>query len=135
MNNEKDVKKAVKKLLDRHDWFWWMPPANGYGTTGVSDFNALKNGVFLAIETKFGNNKPTVRQKAYSETIWAQKGIAFCVNETHLEWLEQWLKCFDNATHAVVLAGPDTRPEDAVNIEDGAAMLNAVHMLTEMLQK
>lgn len=132
MTSEKHVKARVKKLLDKHDWFWWCPPANGYGTTGVSDFNALKNGVFLAIETKFDRNKPTLRQKGYAESIWAQKGIAFCVNETHLEWLEAWLKCFDNATHAVVLAGADTRPEDAINQEDGATMLNAVAELTEL---
>ena len=56
---EKDVKAEVKKLLNAHDWFWWMPPANGFGKAGISDFNALKKGVFLAVETKFGSKKPT----------------------------------------------------------------------------
>lgn len=132
MNNEKDVKKAVKKLLDKHDWFWWCPPANGYGTTGVADFNALKNGVFLAIETKFGKNKPTLRQKGYAESIWSQKGIAFCVSEANIEWLEAWLKCFDNATAAVQSSGMHQRPEEAVDQTDGATMLNAVQELVEL---
>lgn len=132
MNNEKDVKKVVKKLLDRHDWFWWMPPANGYGSTGVADFNCVKNGVFLAIETKFGSNKPTVRQKAFAESIWGQKGIAFCVSDANTEWLDVWLKAFDNATAAVQTSGMHQRPELAVDQEDGATMLNAVQVLTEL---
>lgn len=131
MKNEKDVKKAVKALLDRHDWFWWMPPANGYGTTGVADFNCIKNGVFLAIETKFGTNKPTHRQKGYAQSVWAQKGIAFCVSDANIDWLEAWLKSFDNATAAVQTSGMHQRPEEAVDQEDGATMLNAVNALVE----
>ena len=59
---EKDVKTRIKKLLDDHDWFWFMPPANGFGRTGISDIIAVKRGVFLAIEAKFGKNPPTAMQ-------------------------------------------------------------------------
>ena len=52
-HSESDVKKYVKKILDDHGWKWWMPPANGFGQAGISDFNALRSGVFLAVETKF----------------------------------------------------------------------------------
>jgi hypothetical protein len=75
MRDEKGVKENVKRLLDAFDWFWWMPPANGYGKVGVSDFHAIKDGVFLAIETKFGSNKPTHHQRAFLETINAARGM------------------------------------------------------------
>jgi hypothetical protein len=129
--NEKHVKREVKKLLDKYGWFWWMPPANGYGATGVADFNALKNGVFLAVETKFGTNKPTPRQKAYAESVAAMQGFAFCVNERNLEWLDRWLLAFGNASTAV-LRNKGTDPRQAVDQADGADLLNAMHALMEL---
>src|SRR6056297_353525 len=78
---EKDVKAEVKKLLTKHGWFWWMPPGNGFGKGGVADFNALHHGVFLAIETKFGSKRPTPAQIGYLESIHAENGFGFVVNE------------------------------------------------------
>jgi hypothetical protein len=130
--NEKGVKHRVKKRLDKYDWFWWMPPANGFGKAGISDFNALKNGVFVAIETKFGANKPTAMQVAFCHSIQSQKGFAFVVNEKNIEWFERWLECFDNAVQGVLDAkGGD--PAKAVSPDDGADLLNAIKVLTEML--
>lgn len=40
MKNEADVKKAVKKILSSFpaDEIWYfMPPANGYGRSGIPD--------------------------------------------------------------------------------------------------
>ena len=54
IKSEADVKREVKKLLNKYDWFYWMPAGSAYGNNNV-DFNCLKNGFFLAIETKFGN--------------------------------------------------------------------------------
>lgn len=124
--NEKAVKAKVKKLLDKHDWFWWMPPANGYGKGGISDFHALRNGVFLAIETKSGTNKPSALQKQFCESIMAGKGFAFVVNEQNIEWLDRWLGCFENATIAA------SRGQEVTH-EDGADMLNAIAALTGLL--
>lgn len=126
MNNEKDVKKAVKKILDQRGWFWWMPPANGFGKVGVSDFNALRNGVFLAIETKFGKNKPTVHQLAFLESVAASRGYGFIVNEDRLEWLTSFLDAFDRSAEAMQNNRQPTP-------EDGAMMLNAIKILTTEL--
>lgn len=126
MSNEKAVKAKVKKILDKHEWFWWMPPANGYGKGGISDFHAIKNGVFLAIETKSGTNKPSALQKQFCESIMASKGFAFVVNEKNLDWLDRWLECFENATQSA------SRGQE-VTQEDGADMLNAIAALTELL--
>lgn len=131
MKSEKDVKKEVKKLLDSYGWFWWMPPANGYGKSGISDFNALKNGVFLAIETKFGGNSATPLQKGYLETVASQSGQAFVVDESMIPWLAQWLAMFDANTDAVRAAEPGTDPRKAIPEDHGAALVNATLVLTE----
>ena len=119
---EADVKKQVKKLLDKHKYFWWMPAANGYGTTGVADFLAFRAGVLLAIETKFGTNKPTAMQRAFLNSIRAEDGFAFVVNEKSVETLRMFLEAFDAAA---ALMGKPPPPEI------GAAMLNAIAALTE----
>ena len=124
--NERDVKAQVKKLLDKHKWFWWMPPANGFGKTGIADFNAIRGGVFLAIETKFGSNKPTVLQVAYLNSVRQEDGFGFVVCEKRLEWLSGWLAAFDNAV-ASQISKQDPKPED------GAMMLNAIREMTREL--
>lgn len=125
INSESDVKKQVKKLLDKHGFFWWMPPANGFGKIGVSDFNALRDGVFLAIETKFGKNKPTLHQKAYIESINASGGMAFIVNEATLDWLRQWLEAFDRSAEQIA-------KREKIADADGALMLDAAAQMTDL---
>jgi hypothetical protein len=121
---EADVKKRVRVLLNKYEWFWWCPPANGFGKIGVSDFNALKNGVFIAIETKFGNNKPTEHQKAFLDSIRAEKGYGFVVSDRNVQFLEQFLEVFGRSVE-LVLKG------EKPSTEDGSQMLNALKALTE----
>lgn len=120
---EKHVKQRVKEILNAADWFWWMPAANGMGTTGISDFCAIKNGVFMAVETKFGKNPPTALQRAFLESIEAQKGFAFLVTEDNVEWLSAFVESFDRATVAQIKKLTPTT-------EDGAAMLNAIKAMS-----
>ena len=123
---EADVKKEVKKLLTKHGWFWWCPPANGFGKAGTSDFHALRGGVFMAVETKFGSNRPTVLQRAFLQSIAAESAMAFVVDEVSVRDLRTWLAAFDCATAAV-------SKNEQVSAEDGAAMLDAVARLTEKM--
>lgn len=123
---EADVKAEVKKLLDKYGWYWWMTPANGYGKAGISDFSALKAGVFLAIETKFGTNKPTAMQIGYLNSIRAEDGFAFVVNEKNVEWLDAWLGAFARSAEAAANKQMPTP-------EDGAMMVNAIHEMTAMI--
>jgi len=122
--SEKDVKKAVKKILEAHNWFWWMPPANMYGKAGISDFNCLKQGVFMAVETKFGKNQPTAPQVAFLNSIRACDSFAFLVNENNVEHFDAMLSAFDRATSAQM-------KKQEVQPEDGAMMLNAIAALTD----
>lgn len=123
---EKDVKNEVKKLLNKHDWFWWMPAANGYGNAGIADFCALKNGVFLAIETKFGSRKPNPAQRAYLESIAAEHGFGFVVNEKLVSDLDVWLTLFARATSNVQRSEP-------VPVQDQQDLLAAAHAMTALV--
>lgn len=121
---EKHVKEAVKAILDDNGWFWWMPAANGMGTTGVSDFCALNAGCFLAIETKFGKNPPTALQVAFLNSVRATDNFAFLVNEHNVMYLKAYVEAFGRAVQAQILKR-DVAPED------GAMMLNAIRELTQ----
>jgi len=122
MRDEKGVKENVKRLLDHFDWFWWMPPANGYGKVGISDFHAIKNGVFIAIEAKFGSNKPTHHQKAFLTSIQAADGFGFVVNDKTVEHLYWFLKDFNTES---IRAGE----EGKISNEAGARMVDALRAL------
>lgn len=91
MKNESDVKKAIKRLLKKHGWWSFMPAANQYGTSGIPDFICCKNGVFLAIEAKFGYNKPTELQQQRMKEIREHGGHAVWINEDRLGGLDSLL--------------------------------------------
>jgi len=123
---EKDVKAEVKKLLTKHGWFWWMPPGNGFGKGGVADFNALHHGVFLAIETKFGSKRPTPAQIGYLESIHAENGFGFVVNEKLLGDLDVWLTLFERATWNVQNEIPVTGEDQRDLMNAAAAMMQLI---------
>ncbi len=87
---ERHVKEMVKKLLAAYGWWAWMPPANGYGKRNV-DFNALKDGRFLAVETKHQWRMPSVHQEQFLVDTVARGGHAAVVNEHNLRAFELWL--------------------------------------------
>ncbi len=120
---EADVKAEVKKILNQHEWYWWMPPANGYGKPNV-DFNALRDGVFLAIETKFGTNRCTPLQMGFLSSISAESGMGFVVTEKTIEDFRTWCEKFDEAAQLAAKKEP-------VPPSVGGAMLNAIAVLTE----
>lgn len=126
IKSEKDVKKAVKKLLDTHGWFWWMPAANGYGATGVSDILALKAGVLIAIETKFGRGQLTAMQRAFLNSINAESAFGFCVNELNLDWLEAFLVNFSDSVREV-------SENKRMSNEAGATLVDAIRALQALI--
>lgn len=91
MKNEGDVKKAVKKIL--HDYleaglWYFMPPANGYGRSGIPDFVGCVKGKFFAIETKFGANDLTANQLREIGAIKYCDGEVWVVREVNLSEFE-----------------------------------------------
>jgi hypothetical protein len=124
ITKEDGVKKLVKELLNAHGWFFWMPAANGFGTYGVSDFNALKDGIFIAVETKFKYGKPTAQQKGYAAQVLANDCYAFCVNERNINHLAWWLESFEVAKQ-MQMRGQE------VPAVHGSRLLNAITALTQ----
>lgn len=124
VKDEKGVKKIIKAILDHFGWFHWMPGANGFGQQGVSDHLALKTGVFIAIEAKFGTNKPRPLQKAFAAQILANDAYAFCVTERNVEFLAQFLESFEVARECQMRGKPI--PDD-----HGSRMVNAISVLTD----
>ena len=124
--NETAVKKEIKRLLDKHLWFHWAAAASPFGTYGISDRLAFRDGVLMAVEAKFGKNKPTALQKAFLESISAESGFGFVVSEKNLPAFETFLDVFDRSC-AVTANG------ERMADEDGATMLQCLHALTEMV--
>lgn len=121
------VKDKIKALLNFHGWFTWMPGANGFGQQGVHDHLALKDGIFLSIEAKFGKNKPSAVQKAFAGHIIANGCYAFCVNEQTISHLAMFLESFQ---FSIAWQQEGNDPESLPQ-EHGARMLNAIAVLTE----
>jgi len=126
MRDENGVKKNVKKLLDTAGWFWWTIAGSPFGKGGASDICALKNGVFIAIETKFGSNKPSALQKAFLESINAETGFGFVVNEKNIEWFRTFLDRFGQETDSVVT-------DKKMSSEGGATLLDAIRALQALI--
>lgn len=126
-NTEKDVKRKVKRLLTKHGWVWWMPAANGFGKAGVSDFCAVKSGVFVGIETKYGTRKPTANQIAFLTDIEKEGCFGFVVNEKRLDVLQSWLEAFDRSVEYV-------SQKKVPPSEDGAMLIDCVREMTTELR-
>lgn len=119
---EKDVKHKVKAILTKHGWFYWMTPANGFGRSGIADICAIKAGVFMVVETKFGNNPVSAMQRGFLNSVHAEQCFAFVVDDKNIVWFEAFMNAFDTAALAVT---NKTMP----NQENGAMMLNAIREL------
>lgn len=94
MKNEGDVKSAVKAVFTKVSaqypeklWFF-MPPANGYGRSGIPDFIGGFKGNLFGIETKFDHNAPTAHQMNEMSNIIRSGGRVWLVRETSLEAFE-----------------------------------------------
>ena len=93
MKNEGDVKKRVKDLLKVTPNCWWfMPPANGFGRSGIPDFVGHVNGRFFSVETKFGKGKLTANQERETRAIEDTNGMVWVVNESNIDVWEATFK-------------------------------------------
>ena len=92
MTPEAKVKKAIRKILDEFGAWHCMPMGSGYGKSGVPDLLVCYLGIFIAIEAKAGDNKPTALQVRELERIKKAGGYALLVNETNIDYLRQLLE-------------------------------------------
>lgn len=88
---EKKVKNAVRKILDKHGIYYFMPPGMGLGRSGVPDIIGCKKGKFIAIECKAGKGKATALQERELIAICSAGGFTFVAREDCLDELEELL--------------------------------------------
>lgn len=68
MQNEKAVKDQIKKLFKvveadyPNKLYWFMPPANGFGRSGIPDFVGWFDGHPFVVEAKSGAGTTTAHQ-------------------------------------------------------------------------
>lgn len=79
---EGKTKDLIKKYLKANDlWFKMITPSAFGSSTGISDFQILKNGKFIVIEAKRGDkpSEPTANQIDYMDKVMYNGGLAFLV--------------------------------------------------------
>jgi hypothetical protein len=86
MRKEEDVKKVVKAVLKNAPVCWWfMPPANGFGRSGIPDFVGCVNGYMFAVETKFGKGTTTANQDREIQALIQSGARVWIVRETNVD--------------------------------------------------
>lgn len=86
------VKAAIKKVLEAHGAYFFLPVSNGMGAMGIPDILACLHGRFIGIEAKSGTNKPTDLQTLNLKRIDDAGGLALVINETNLPLLRDILE-------------------------------------------
>ena len=92
------IKAQIRAILKKHNVYYAMPIGTGYGNSGVPDFLCCVNGLFIAIEAKSGNNKPTALQNKNIREIQDAGGVALVINETNMADIETHIKLARNIT-------------------------------------
>jgi len=85
---EKKVKDQVVKTLESVGAYWFYPVMGGYGSSGIPDIVACYRGMFVGIECKAGDNKPTALQMKNLNQISAAGGYSAVINETNVDELQ-----------------------------------------------
>jgi len=86
LSKESDVKQIVKAVLkSTPDCWWFMPPANGFGRSGIPDFVGCVNGYMFAVETKFGKGTTTANQDREIQTLIQSGARVWIVRETNVD--------------------------------------------------
>jgi Holliday junction resolvase len=96
MTPEAKVKASVVKLLKKYEVYYFFPATHGFGRSGVPDIICCANGVFLGVECKAGDNKPTELQLLEMKKIRDAGGKTLVVNEENISELEELLKELTN---------------------------------------
>ena len=89
---ETKVKRKVTVILNKYDAYFFFPPSNGFGRSGIPDIIACYCGQFIAIECKAGKNITTALQRRELNAIEDAMGYALVINETNIDQLVEVLE-------------------------------------------
>lgn len=87
---EKNVKTAIKKLLDKHGCWYYMPVPGGYGEATL-DFLCARNGRMFAIEAKAPGKSATPRQRVTIGKMRKHKIPCWVEDSSTIDELEAWI--------------------------------------------
>jgi len=80
---ESKAKDKLRRILKKYPCYFFFPPANGFGSTGIPDVVGCKNGRFFGIEVK-ADTAVTALQQNNLDNIALAGGRAFVVRLTKL---------------------------------------------------
>jgi hypothetical protein len=88
---EGKVKLAIKKILDKHEAWFFMPVQNGMGKVGIPDFVCCYKGHFLGIEAKAPGkmHQTTPNQDKIRDEIEAHSGSYIVIDDPQM--LDDWI--------------------------------------------
>jgi len=89
---ESKVKRKVTTVLNKYNAYFFYPPSNGFGRSGIPDIIVCYCGQFIAIECKAGKNTTTALQRRELSAIEDAGGYALVINETNIEQVEAVLQ-------------------------------------------
>jgi hypothetical protein len=90
---EAKVKAAVRRILDKHDAYYFFPPGMGLGRAGVPDIIICHRGYFIAVECKATpKEKPTALQLRELSLIREAEGFAIVIHCDNLADLDDLLE-------------------------------------------
>lgn len=92
MTPEAKVKKKVVNVIKKNGAYYFFPATGGFGRSGVPDIVCCHRGVFIGIECKAGNNKPTPLQEAEMAKIRKAQGFTLVVNEDNIADVDNLLR-------------------------------------------
>jgi hypothetical protein len=83
MTPEGKVKEAVKKVLNKHGVWYFMPMQNGFGVVGIPDFICCIDGLFFTVETKAPGKRDntTPNQQRVMREILEHGGYAIVADD------------------------------------------------------
>lgn len=84
ITDEKGVKRVVRRVLNKAGVYTFMPPAQAYGKSGISDIIAIKYGKAVFIETKFKYNKPSDNQIRFGDEVESHGAVFVVINERNM---------------------------------------------------
>ena len=97
---EKKVKDKVTAVLKEYGAYYFFPPSNGFGRSGIPDIIACLHGHFIAIECKAGKGKPTALQLRELQSIYLAGATALLIREANIHEVQQHLQLIEEQHHA-----------------------------------
>lgn len=99
MGPEKTFENRIKKYLDSLNIYYVKYFANGYTKSGVPDILASVNGVFVGIEVKAENGKPSKLQLHHRDRIRKAGGISVVVYPKDFEKFKLFINFLLSNSH------------------------------------